>query len=96
MPPAAKEASEAFRALIRVISDDGDVPMSWPIAMRAAKAYKDDLTKDHSNMSALEITKKAKKQYSGESTATKKKYLAKAEKMAEDSKAARKAKKANK
>jgi hypothetical protein len=63
--------------------------------MRAASAYKADLAKEHPNMNSLDVTHKAKKEYPGESAATKKKYLAKAEKMIEDSKAARKAKKAN-
>ena len=92
MPPAAK----AFTDLVKIVSEDNDVPVKYNVAMRVAKAYKDDLAKEHSNMSSGDVINKAKKEYSGESAATKKKYLAKAEKLIADSKADRQAKKANK
>jgi colicin import membrane protein len=87
------EGAKAFVALVKLISEDKDVPVKYNVAMRVAKAYKDDLTNDNKNMSSTDVINKAKKEYPGESAATKKKYLARAEKMIEDSKAAKKANK---
>ena len=91
MPAAAK----AFTDLVKIVSTDRDVPIKYNVAMRVAKAYKDDIAKDHPNMASGDVINKAKKDYAGESDATKKKYLHKAEKLIEDAKDARKAKKAN-
>lgn len=87
------EAAQAFVALVKLISEDKDVPVKYNVAMRVAKAYKDDMASDNKNLSSLELINKAKKEYPGESAGTKKKYLTKAEKMIEDSKAAKKASK---
>lgn len=88
------EAIKVFGELVALVSKDDDVPMTRPVAMRVASAYKNDLAKDHPNMTPLDVTKKAKKEYSGESTAAKKKYLKEAEEKIVKSKADRKAKKA--
>ena len=83
MPAAAKE----FTDLVKLVAYDKEVPVKYNVAMKLAKLYKDD---NGGNIGG------AKKSYPDESAATKKKYLAKAEKAMDDSKADRKAKKANK
>jgi hypothetical protein len=90
MPAAAK----IFGELVKVIRDDEDVPINFKTALSVAKLYKDEMAADNKNMSPMDVTKKAIKEYPGESAANKKKYLAKAEKNIADKSAAKKAAKA--
>ena len=83
LPPAVAE----FSKLVKIIANDKDLPVKYPTAMKIAKLYKDD-TK---GSDPLETTKKCQREYPGESDATKRKYLNKAEKEIADKKSAKKA-----
>lgn len=94
MAPAAKEASAAFRELVKVVVADKDLDIKFgPVALKLASIYKQLVQKEDSSLTTMDAIKAAEKLFNSDSKDEKKKNLEKAIREIELKKAAKKAKK---